>query len=263
MGKRTRNNYNNCLATLPMNEYCIRKATVDDIPFLTEVVIAASKSNSDKLSLSALFNLPENRIREIIGSMFSEEIDGCEFSISSFLITEHRGKPVAAVGGWVEGLVQKTSSSILKSNLITYCFPKESIAFVLSISAIISDILIERDNLSLQIQYVYVDKDHRGKRLAEGLIRQHIKNAQLAYPGLEKAQVQLFSNNSPAIRSYEKIGFHVGKVYKSSNPKILDYFSHDEALLMEIDIALESPQQCRIMRAKGSNHGKNRNSGKN
>jgi ribosomal protein S18 acetylase RimI-like enzyme len=219
-----------------MNKYIIRKATLEDIPFLVEVVIAASKSNSDKLGFSTLFNLPEDKIRQIIGSMFEEEIDECEFSLSSFLITEHHGKPVAAVGGWIEGLIQKIPSSTLKSNLINFYFPKESIALVLSRSDIISDVLIGRKNLSLQIEYVYIDKNHRGKGLGEALIREHIKNALLTYPELKKVQVQLFGNNIPAIKLYEKCGFRIEKVFKSSNAKIFDYLPHNETLLMEIDI---------------------------
>ena len=247
-----------------MTEYLIRTATAEDIPFLIDVVVAASKSNSDKLGLSTLFNVPEVKVREIIGSMFEQDIDECEFSISSFLITEYHGTPVAAVGGWVEGLTQKIPSSTLKANLINFCFPKESIAFVLTTSRMISDILIERENLSLQIEYVYVDKNHRGKGLAEGLIRQHIAKALSACPELKKVQVQLFGNNTPAIRLYEKSGFHVEKIFTSNNARILDYLPHYQTVLMEIDITQEPLEHTSdIMKAGGQNNGKNRTSGKN
>lgn len=219
-----------------MNEYLNRKAALNDIPFLIEVVIAALKGNSDKLGLSTLFDLPEDRIKKIIGSMFEHAIDGCEFSISSFLITEYNDKPVAAIGGWIEGLHHKIPSSILKSNLIIDCYPKESITFALAKLENMFEMLIKRESLSLQIEYVYVKEDHRGKNLAEDLMQQHITNALTLYPGLKKVQIQLFRNNTAATRLYNKCGFHIAKVFKSSKPNILDYLPDAEILLMEIDI---------------------------
>jgi ribosomal protein S18 acetylase RimI-like enzyme len=120
--------------------------------------------------------------------------------------------------------------------LIDIRFPNECSAFVFTTLAVISDILIQRENLSLQIEYVYVEKNRRGKGLAEGLLRQHITKAWLAYPELKKVQVQLFANNAPAIKLYDKSGFHVEKLFGSSNAKILDYLPHNEALLIEIEM---------------------------
>jgi ribosomal protein S18 acetylase RimI-like enzyme len=226
-----------------MNEYLIRKATLNDVPFLIEAVTEALKSNSEKLNFSTLFNLTEQRVKPIIGSMFEEEIDECEFSISSFLLIEYHGKPIAAVGGWIEGLIQKTPSSILKSNLINFCFPRESLEFVIGTSSIISDILIERENLTLQIEYVYVERDHRGKNIAHDLIQQHITNALLVYPELKKVQVQLYSNNTPAINAYRKSGFQIVKTFRSENVKIFEFLPHNETLLMEIDLTKILTQQ--------------------
>ena len=95
-----------------MNEYIIRKAALKDISFLADIVIAAEKGNSDKLSYSTLFNLSEKKVKELIIAMFEEEIDGCEFSLSSYLITEYNGLPVAGFGAWVEGLSENTPSKI-------------------------------------------------------------------------------------------------------------------------------------------------------
>ena len=86
-----------------MSDYILREATLSDIPFLTEAVIAAEKSNSDKLSYSTLFNVSEDKARELIMSMFDEEIEGCELSIDSFLIAEYNGFPAATFGAWIEG----------------------------------------------------------------------------------------------------------------------------------------------------------------
>ena len=85
-----------------MGHYLIRKAEIKDIQFLTEVVIAAEKSNSDKLSYSTLFNLAEKKVKELIRAMFEEEIDGCDFSLSSFCVAEYNGEAIGGFGGWIE-----------------------------------------------------------------------------------------------------------------------------------------------------------------
>lgn len=77
-----------------MNEYLIRKAKAADIPFLADVVIASEKGMSDNLSFTTLFNIPEDRAKELIINMFEEEIDGCELSLSSFIVTEYNGQPI-------------------------------------------------------------------------------------------------------------------------------------------------------------------------
>jgi len=56
-----------------------------------------------KLSYSTFFNLSEEQVRSYIIRMFEEEVDGCEFSLSSYLLYEYEGNPVASVGGWIEG----------------------------------------------------------------------------------------------------------------------------------------------------------------
>jgi ribosomal protein S18 acetylase RimI-like enzyme len=236
MGKSIEKIWKVYLKLKKMTDYLIRKATLNDIGFVVETIIAAEKSGGEKLGLATLFNLTEDETRSIISSMLEEEIDECEFSISSFLITEYKGSPVAAIGGWVEGLIQEIKSAMLKSNLIGFCFPKESIVIAHSRQKIIAGILIERENLSLQIEYVYIDKNHRGKALGEGLIRQHIENALQVYPELEKAQVQVFSNNLAAIKLYEKCGFHTTKTFWADNESINDYLPYNEKLLMEKSI---------------------------
>lgn len=217
-----------------MNEEClIRKATVEDIKFLVEVIIGAEKSNTDKLSLSTFFNLSESRVGKLLMEILKEEIDGCEFSVSSFLIAEFHGKQAAAVGGWIEAIDNEIPSQTLKSNLIGYFFPGESIRFLQSKSSIIKDIQIKRDSQSLQIEYVYVSQLHRGFKLAEKLINEHIKSAVIRYPAIKKAQVQVFKNNISAIKLYERLDFTTTKEFISDNDCILDYVPYFVKLLME------------------------------
>lgn len=215
------------------NLYTIRKANLQDISFLADVIIAAEKSNSDKLSFSTLFNIKEENVKRLLCEMLDEEIIGCEISLSSFLIVEYDENPIAAFGGWIEGFDDEMSSKILKSNLLSYYFGKEGILYLKSKSHLIKDILIDREDKSLQLEYLYIEKEHRGKKITDMLIRQHIINANKIYPALEKIQVQVFKNNYGAVKVYQNNGFTITKSFKVNDKEVLNYLPFNEKYLME------------------------------
>lgn len=216
-----------------MKEYVIRKATKNDFPFLADTVIAAEKGVSDKCNYSTLFNVSEKEAKDLIITMFEEEVEGCEFSLNSYLVTEYNGEPVAAFGGWIECFEGSMPSSLLKSNLINYTFRKESIEFLKTKMQIIKDIIVEREPLSLQFEYLYVSNSHRGKGLAHDLIEKHEVNAKATYPALKKGQFQLFKNNVTIISLFGKHGYKVVKSYKSDNDEVLNYLPSNEKYVME------------------------------
>jgi len=211
----------------------IRSSKIEDCPFIAEAIISAEKSNSDNLGLSLLFGLDESRVKELIISMLQEEIDGCEFSLSSFLIYEEELEPVATVGGWIEQFDENIGSGLLKSNLINFTFPKENLNLFEINSKVLSDLKIEREPLTLQIEYVYVKEKFRGKRIAEKLINEHIKESKLKFSKLKKVQVQLFKNNFTAFRLYMRIDFNTVEEFHSLNNEILSYLPFNAKLLME------------------------------
>ncbi len=216
-----------------MNEYLIRKAVAADIPFLADAIIAAEKGNTDKLSFSTLFNLSEKQVREYFISMLQEDVDGCEFSLSTYLVCEYNSAPVASMGAWIECFGNTLPSKILKSNLINFTFCKESIAFLKSKSEIIKDILAEREPMTLQYEYAYTSPDHRGARLADSLLKKHEELALSVYPGIKKFQTQIFKINSPSLKFVEARGFKIAKSFKSNNKQISDYLPCDEKYIME------------------------------
>lgn len=216
-----------------MEGYLIRKAGKSDIAFLADTVIAAEKGRSDKLSYSTLFNVSENRARDLIMAMFEEEVDGCELSVSSFLVAEQDGKTVAALGSWIECFEGSMPSAILKSNLIFHTYEDESIEFFKTVSHISKDIFIEKEPLSLQFEYIYISPEHLGKGLDTELFKRSEELAREKYPGLKKAQSQLFKNNILAVIVLKKKGFNVVRSCRSDNAEILNYIPFNEKLLME------------------------------
>ena len=219
-----------------MINYNYRRARNKDIPFLAKIVMEAEKSNSNKLSYSTLFNISQKTANKMIIKMFEAEIDYCEFSVSSFLVVEANGKLIGGFGGWIESFDDNIPSKILKSNLILSTFSNKSIVYLKNKSQTIRDVIIEREAITLQLEYLFICKEHRGKKITDQLINLHIKNEKRKLPALKKVQVQVFKNNIAAIKTYKKNGFKVKKSYKSNSKEILNFLPYEEKYLMEKNI---------------------------
>jgi GNAT superfamily N-acetyltransferase len=216
--------------------YLIRKATVEDADFLADVIIGAEKSMTNNLGLATFFELKEEKVKELLLVMLKEEIDGCEFSVSSFFAAYNNNKPVAALGGWLEGYYYGMSSALIKSNLINATFPKENIIKAQAKLEIIKDIQIERELDSYQLEYSFVDSEHRGKRLTQQLMKAHLEYAKQLNPSVKKAQLQVFENNEIITKVHEGSGYRIVRRYVSNNKDILNYMPHNVKLLMEKEL---------------------------
>ena len=203
-----------------LNNLKIRKATLTDIDFLCEAIIQAEKSGTDILPLCRIFEITETELRTLLQNILESETEGCELSLSSFLIAELDGFIAAAAAGWMEdenGL--HLPSSLIKANLLNYFLPHDKIKTAGRHSALISDVLIDRTPGTFQLEYIYTGSEYRGKGLAALIIKEHLKAVQQGC----KAEVQVFGNNLLAIRSYEKAGFSIESVHESKNPATI-YF---------------------------------------
>lgn len=223
-------------------EIKIRKATLNDVDFLVDTIVAAEKSGTDNFGLAKLFELSEGEMRTNIKTMLEEEIDGCEFSVSSFLVAEHQGKVVSAFAGWVEGQNEdELPSAILKSNLVGYCLPVEKVLKSQSKLEIVKPLQIEREEGTYQLEYSFTNPDDQGKGIMGAIIDAHIQQA--VSLGTKKMQVHVFENNPAAIRTYEKKGFKVVCRYESTHPLTLEYFPFNVELLMELELNFNSYEQ--------------------
>lgn len=216
------------------SEYIIRKATIGDVEFLADVIIGAEKSFTENLGLARFFELSEEKVKELIIAMLEEEVDGCDFSISSFFIAWYGDKPVGALGGWIEGYYDGMSSNMLKSNLIAHVFPRESVIKAQAKMAIIKEMLeIPRPPGTYQLEYVYVDNDHRGKRITQQLMDVHLAYAKQLDPNVTKAQLSCFENNESIIKAHERNGYQRIKRYVCDNAEILNYLPFNVKVLLE------------------------------
>ena len=216
-------------------EIKIRRATLDDVDFLVDTIVAAEKSGTDNFGLAKLFELSEGEMRTYIKAMLDEEIDGCEFSVSSFIVAEVDEKVVAAFAGWIEGQNEDAlPSSILKSNLVGYCLPVENVKKSQSKSEIVRPLQIEREDGTYQLEYSYTLPEYRGRGILGKIIEAHEKKA--VSSNVKKIQVHVFDNNPSAIKSYEKKGFKIIKRFESAHPDTSLFFPSNIELLMEKEL---------------------------
>jgi len=210
-----------------MAEYIVREANINDIDFIIEAIIEAEKSGSKTLSYSTVFNLGETELKKIFRAMLEEEIDGCEFSITSYLIAEKNNEIAGTIGAWVEN--KNNPSSFIKSNLLGYFLPKSSLVYASSEAKVTSDLIIDHVENALSLVIVYIRPSHRGHHLFELLTNEHIKRNE----GINELSIQVMSNNLFAINSYEKYGFRKSFEIGSGNEKIKHFLPYNKKMLLK------------------------------
>ena len=216
------------------NKYVIRPATIEDIDFLAETVIQSEKSSTGMCGLANYFSVSEEDMRNYVKQMFEEEVDGCELSVSSFIVVEYEGKVVAASGGWLEGDNQEgLPSSILKSNLFMYVLPKDIILGAQKNAEVVKDLTVEKEMGAYQLEYSYIVPEHRGNFLLQDLTEAHIARAKSYNPQVKKIQAHAFEANKVIMLINKVLRFKQTKRFVSKHPKILEFYPYDTIVLME------------------------------
>jgi len=218
-----------------MEDFIIRIATTDDVDFLVDTIIEAEKSGTNILTYSTIFGLSEAEARDYIARMLLEEVDGCELSISGFILAEKDGEIMGAVGAWVEGS-EGVPSSVLKGNLLGYILPPRCFERARNLNNIVGDLHIEYINGTIQIGLVYVAHNARGKGLVPILIAHKISILKEKFPGIHEAFIQVFGNNIPAIKAYEKSGFEIITKKIASLPETTKYMPDSSKVLMKKNV---------------------------
>lgn len=217
------------------NEFLIRKASISDIPFLVDTIVAAEKSGTSKFTYTTIFGLTETEARKYISRMLDEEIDGCEFSVSGFVLAEDNGNIAGAVGAWIEGS-EGIPSIVLKGNLLSYVLPSECIKRAAGLNNIIRDLHIEYIDDSIQIGLVYVTPEARGKGLVPLMLEHKIKLLREEFPDIHSAYIQVFGNNMQAIKAYEKAGFKIIYEKNAELPDTENFMPYSSKVLMKKNV---------------------------
>jgi ribosomal protein S18 acetylase RimI-like enzyme len=188
--------------------YNIRFANENDISFLVETIVAAEKSGTPNCGLSNLIGLNEEQTKVGLTRILIEEIEGCEFSTTEFAIATFDNKPVAAFCGWIEGENEdEQPSSTLKSNLLIHAFGTAIIPSLQQHKKLLNAIQLNRTPGAHQVEYAFVDPNHRGNRLIDKLIAFLTESALSKNPKVPLAEVQVYANNLSAIKVYQRMGY--------------------------------------------------------
>ena len=219
------------------NKYIFRPATTSDTDFLVETVIQSEKSSMGACGMANHFGMSEEDLRRYLFQMFDEEIDGCEFSLSSFIVVEYEGRTVAAMGGWLEGDNEDNiPSAFLKSNLIQYVMPTEAILKAKENIPITRELSIKRQEGTYQLEYSYVLPEHRGQMLIQSLMEEHIKRAKSFGPNVKIMQAHAFEENKVIVLINKMMGFKITSRVKATNPRILEFYPYDTMVLLEKEL---------------------------
>jgi ribosomal protein S18 acetylase RimI-like enzyme len=210
----------------------IRKAGPADKDFLVTAIIEAEKSGSDLISYCAIFGISEDALRELLGGILDEEIEGQEICYAHFLIAEVDGTPAAAISAWIEK-EEGMASNMIKSNLLMYLLDREIILNAAPNLALMNETAIGREEGALQVECVYTAPGFRGLGLSRMLTEAHIRLNLEAGKQIEKVQVILLKNNASAQRAYEKAGFVLKQEKQCTDENIMKLLPCDTKILME------------------------------
>jgi len=202
-----------------INPVIFRKADLEDIPFLVKTIIEAEKSGTDILSYQTVFGLDEKQTSELLVKVLEEEEDHCELSLSSFLVAEQGGEIIGAVGAWVEAM-DEVPSTMIKGNLLGFYLPREALYKAAALKSTLQSLHLEYKSGTIQIGLVFVAEKARGQGIPKRLIEEQVSRLLKIRPEISEAYVQVFANNLPAIKAYEKFGFKIIETRTSEDQTI-------------------------------------------
>lgn len=188
--------------------YVLRSAQLSDIDFIVEAITQAEKSNTSIFGLANILHQNEQETRGTLRKLLHEEIEGCEYSITDFVMIELHEEPVAALCAWVEGQNEDMQpSSVLKSNLFGYVLGPDKMMRLNAFKSQLDGIRLKRTAGAHQVEFVYVKEDHRGKGLIGRMLQFSWEKLNQSTHKTLTSEVEVFANNVNAIKAYEKLGY--------------------------------------------------------
>ena len=205
-----------------MSATIVRQAEIDDIPFLAKAVIEADKSGTQKSSYGSIFGMNEEQLKQAFETLFTFELEDCEFSVASFCVCEIDGQPAGACAAWIENYNELPSWQI-KSSAMRYVISKEAKLNLQHLNSLVSNYMPARTSGCLQIESVYVEPHFRGLGvLGKMLSYQESYWKHRANP--HSIEVMTYISNATAIKGYEKFGFKKDRENIINDENILNIY---------------------------------------
>ncbi len=211
----------------------IRQATFNDIEFVIEAIIEADKSGTQMISTCNVFSLSTDEYKNILNDLLRQDIENYDYYLSGFLVAELNGESIGTSGSWLEGGGGKPSGVVKGEVLFSY-LDRSKLSNVKNNIKIISGSNLPREIGALQLEYVYIRKDYRGKGIFSQIVSKNIKRNLDKY-SFSKVQSILFKANHKSYSAFLKLGYEIIQENKSSNPEILKFFPYDTKIIMELN----------------------------
>lgn len=183
-----------------------RRATAVDVPFLSWVVLAASRSHLSRGAWDLVMPDSETARRTLVATVLNARPSWCHYA--NFRIAEVHGEPAAALSGYPasgEGLVppQEVFAEVAQKVGWTHA----DLAATYGRMKPLLGCMPEEDDAAWSIEWVATDPDFRRRGLVGRLLDAELEAARGR--GFRAAQLLILIGNEPARRAYEKVGFVV------------------------------------------------------
>lgn len=211
-----------------------RNAEKRDIPFIVETIIEAEKSGTSILTYSTIMGFSEAEASEILVSILKEALEPCELSLQSFFVAELNNTLAGACSLWLES-ESEMPSGLIKANALRSFLKEVNYSHMYNARLITQSMQIPHTGGCFQVGVVYTKQEFRGMGVASRLIDFALSRLKGAGLIADLAEVQVFANNTAAIKAYEKLGFRTSFI-KEGVPEASEYFPSNKKHLMTLNI---------------------------
>ena len=184
----------------------IRKARIEDIPFLSKIIALSEFTGHEMYSYCSLFEKTSEELVDILTVVLNNEFEGHGLTYKNFYVAEIDNKLAGAMSFYLEGS-NGDSNHLMTGALMQVINRKELITSFGKLKDF-REIDIPKAQGSYQLDSVAVLEEYRGKGVFGALIK-HLE--QEVNQDNRKMEVQVWKNNLKAIQAYEKYGFKVEK----------------------------------------------------
>jgi GNAT superfamily N-acetyltransferase len=186
----------------------IRRATTEDIPFLSWVMFTAARSHLDTCVWETIFDEAEAGVRDLLERVArTAQTHWCHGS--KFWIAEVEGTPAAALCGFVpesegSGPLGEAMLDVARNQL---SYPEERINEILQRGAVSMGGMPDDLEEVWGVENVAVLPEYRGAGLTDRLFEHVLEEGRSM--GFSRAQILCLIGNEPAQRAWERNGFQL------------------------------------------------------
>ncbi len=211
----------------------VRQATTDDINFIIEAIFESEKSSSQVISSCKIFSLTEEKFKDILVEVLSQDIPNYDYFLSGFLVAEKDGECIGALGSWLEA-ADGTPSGIIKATILFPYLDKSTLKSVTKNTRIIKGLTISREPGALELEHGYVIPEFRRQGIFTRLIKEHAIRYSQKNDSIEKVQGIIFKDNYKSYNAHLKVGYKVVEEKTIDDPAIYDFFPFNTKVLIEL-----------------------------